>query len=277
MEQSKWYRRLGVALYFLMAVVGVSMLFIIHDDYPDGIWHHIFLHMGTDLIAAFLLFLIIDLIWRWRPWEEEQRDHANFIHETRGLATTTLEGLASHAQQLAALLEKSKIGKCVWGERQIYTSALALAESAVNEIRIIQYFDGPKAPDWFVEELAKILADKRGSSTAVRINAVLVLHKGKLPHDFDGKMKVRHAFYKKYSVEDLISVTIIDSTYPIGLDLFTVDRQHAQIAFRRNPGVKELDVAIVLEEQGALVEALTDWFDKHTAGAGAPYRFTDLR
>lgn len=265
------FRRLGWALYTIVFVIAVLLLLLAGRYYKVGTSHEVLLHLGSDLLAVALIFFFVDQIFRWNPEEEQQKQQEAFLDSAKEQLAQTWAALNQYEQQFQRVLEKSLGGTYLSGDQEIYRSAIRLYESVSDQVRVVQIAGGPQPPDWYGETAAKILSAKKSCGKLVKFDGLLVLDLENLPKDFVARMAARLSIYDRHGVADLVSVYLLHSPHPVGLAVFIVDRKHAHISLTKKSGIKNLQSAIVFENQPLIAADLADWFDQLVVRSAMPY------
>jgi hypothetical protein len=150
------------------------------------------------------------------------------------------------------------------GRNDIYQHALQLLNLAELRVRVVQFFGGPRPPDTYAENAARILKAKRDRGVDVIYDVYLVVAPSRLPADFDDLNEKRLGIYAAHDVRDLIRVSLLRMEYPasFGFDMFIVDQKHAHISFTTSELVPGLQRGITFENDIQVVSDLVEWFGR---------------
>lgn len=158
------------------------------------------------------------------------------------------------------------------GRNEIYAHAQELLKLADQRVRVVQFFGGPRPPEWYAQQAAKILRHKRDNGIDVTYDAYLVVAPFRIPPGLDEANRKRLDIYKEQGVGDLIGLHILKMEYPegFGFDMFIVDRKHAHISFTTSERLADLQRGITFENQELVVSDLAEWFERAIERAATP-------
>lgn len=159
------------------------------------------------------------------------------------------------------------------GRNQVYAHALYLYKSVEQRVRVLQFFGGPRPPQEYAEEAAKILRAKRDSGVEVTFDAYLAVNPSEAPPNFHEANQKRIDIYSSHGVGDLVRVHFLEMKYPkgFGFDMFIVDRKHAHISFTTSERLEALQRGIAFENQEIVVNDLAEWFERAVEQNAKPY------
>jgi len=166
------------------------------------------------------------------------------------------------APLVADLPSASQI-KYLSGSQQIYGHALQKLHLAQRQVRVLQFFGGPRPPEGYAEQAAKILRSKREMGIEVFFDAYLVLSTDRIPDNLEESNRQRLEIYKREGVGDLVTLHTVKMEYPkgFGFDMFMVDRKYVHLCFVSVNRADQLQRAIAFETGSEILNDLTDWFE----------------
>jgi hypothetical protein len=150
--------------------------------------------------------------------------------------------------------------KYLRGRAQIYAHAVYLLRLSEQRVRVLQFFGGPRPPETYAEEVAKILRSKREAGTDVTYDSYLAISPRRMPPDFAELNQRRFDIYAKQGVGHLVALHLLEMEYPdgYGFDMFIVDRKHAHISFTTSERLADLQRGIAFEDQEPVVNDLAE-------------------
>jgi hypothetical protein len=163
------------------------------------------------------------------------------------------------------------------GRNEIYAHAHQLLKLAEQRVRVVQFFGGPRPPEGYAQDAARILRSKRDCGVEVTYDAYLVVAPSRIPKSFDEATRKRFEIYKEQGVGDLIGVHVLSMEYPegFGFDMFIVDRKHAHISFSTSERLADLQRGITFENQELVVGDLAEWFERAIERNAKRYEFKE--
>lgn len=173
--------------------------------------------------------------------------------------------------QIERLLAKSSGGQFLKGVDEIYGTTMRLCSAVQNNIKTIVFASGPKAPHRWAETVARRLRETKQSGAPAKFEVVIALDFDQLAVDFKQNMEARNKLYERFGVFDLVSLNLLNIKPCVGFDILILDRRHVVIGFTTFTGIRQLQSAILFENQPHIASEFADWFDQFIIRSAIPY------
>lgn len=247
--------RLGRAIYLGIAFLSLLLIALGVFAFSVGPWHDILINVGSGLLTASLVFFLVYEYFRFDPQEADWKK------------------LHAQLETIETSLSRAILVKQLVGTNEIYLSAgIRLCASFENRLQAVVYTSGPKAPQQWVETVAKRLKDLRKQGLSPTFEVVLVIDKSSLASDFFvTTFTERNRIYERHGVFDLVDIRIIDSKPEVGFDVLIMDSRHVILSFTTKQNVKIVEKGLLFEDKPEIAQPFSEWFDHLMKTEATPY------
>jgi len=122
MNKKKAKIKLNVAVYAILLLLTIVLLFASHYASADGTWSQLLNGLSVELLGAVVLFLVAQYFFIWNEDVEKRNDRLDqFL--IRSFMTISMNGLVKHGMIFISLVRDSK-ARTVRNSRLIFSRQL---------------------------------------------------------------------------------------------------------------------------------------------------------
>lgn len=143
----------------------------------------------------------------------------------------------------------------------LYRASLPLIEETKTKIRSVVYAKSPKAPDWWLAELIRIMKLKLDHANGIEFELILCVKEKDINEDFFRIADARYEKFKESGIEKHMHRYIHKVKKHLGHDLLIIDQKHVLFNY---PTLNVLDHAtkgLLFKNQPVVVEDLVNWYE----------------
>ena len=162
-----------------------------------------------------------------------------------------LENIEKSLNELKEWIRTIAPAEVIDGRDEIYKSALEIINEVESTIRATSFGKKEHIPDWYLEEVANKLKEKKEEGKPVEYRVVMSPH----------KRSRRSEIFEKEGVSDYLRRRYINTTW--GLDVLIVDNKHLLIAFPEVGADESVRKGILFKNKVELVRSIKEWYDAY--------------